>query len=1014
MMTGCPHPTTAQACSCPARRCLLFRNGPPRRLITVGLAVLLLSLIAPSDRRPAGADELPRPSAEDETFFETKVRPILVQHCQECHGPKKQESGLRLDFRQAALDGGDSGQPAVVPGDPQRSLLVKAIRYEGDYHMPPRGKLPDEAVAALTEWIQRGAPWPASSQAVITAPLSAAALAEEQRRQHWAYQPIQRPDLPAVRHATWPRGRLDALVLAGLESAGLTPSPEADRRTLIRRLSFDLLGLPPTPQEVEAFVADPAPDALERLVDRLLASPRYGERWGRHWLDVARYADTKGYAFAQERRYPYAYTYRDWVIRALNRDLPYDEFIRQQLAADLLPPASDADEQRSRLAALGFLTTGRRFNNRNDDLDDQIDAVSRGLLGLTVACARCHDHKYDAIPTEDYYSLQGVFASCREPAELPLLVDASSSPDYRQYAEGLAPLQKALDDFAAQKHRELLDQSRRQAADYLARIAAGEANSLLSRLPFMSLDPKDLRPRLVERWRRYLETHARADDPVWGPWHDLLLVPAERFAEEAHAVLARWQQVPAGTERGQCNPLVQAALAADPPRQRMDLPRVYGKLLIEAYEAWLAAGGDGQPPTMGAAATAERSASNPAAGTVAPGQTASAGPSDSDNSALAALPAAQRQLAEVLVGPQSPTDIPRDDLRQYLSRADRNKYTELQKKIETYQVTSPLAPPRAMVVVDEPRPVEPRVLIRGNPSRPGPTVPRQFLLVLAGPSRQPFQRGSGRLELAEAIVAPDNPLTRRVIVNRLWMHHFGEPLVLSPSDFGVRTDPPANPALLDELASELLSAGWSLKALHRAMVTSATYRQTSLDRPECRQVDPENRLWWRMHRRRLELEPMRDTLLAVAGQLDLTMYGRPVELTKPPFSKRRAVYGFIDRQDLPGMFRVFDIASPDQSSPRRPRTTVPQQALFFMNSPFVVEQAQALAARPEVTAAPNDEARLTALYRLVLARAPDSEEQAIVQELLTAARQMPGDVRLTPWELLAQTLLLTNELLYID
>jgi hypothetical protein len=925
---------------------------------------------------PVVAQEPARISPEDETLFESKVRPILANHCLTCHGPKKQESGLRLDSRQALLEGGDSGQRAVVPGDPQRSLLIQAVRHEGDYHMPPRGKLPDEAIAALTEWVQRGAPWPASSQAA-TAPLSAAALVEEQRRSHWAYQPVRRPDLPPVRQADWPRHRLDVLVLQGLEGAGLTPSPEADRRTLIRRLTFDLLGLPPTPQEVEAFVADPAPDALERLVDRLLASPRYGERWGRHWLDVARYADTKGYAFAQERRYPYAYTYRDWVIRALNRDLPYDEFVRQQLAADLLPPASTAEDQRSRLAALGFLTTGRRFNNRNDDLDDQIDAVSRGLLGLTVACARCHDHKYDAIPTEDYYSLQGVFASCREPEELPLLVDVQSSPDYQKYAEGLAPLQKALDDFAEQKHRELLDQSRRQAADYLARIAAGQTDSLLSRLPFMSLDPKDLRPRLVERWRRYLEARSRPDDPVWGLWNDLLQVPADHFAEQAAEVVARWQMRPAGTAPGQCNPLVLAAVLADPPRARMDLPRLWGQRLVEAYEQWLAAGGD--------------------------------------SAALATLPEPERQLAEVLVGPQSPTDIPRDDLRQYLSRADRNKYTELQKKIETYQVTSPLAPPRAMAVVDEPRPVEPRVLIRGNPSRPGAVVPRQFLLVLAGPSRQPFSQGSGRRELAEAIVDPTNPLTRRVIVNRLWMHHFGEPLVLSPSDFGVRTDPPANPALLDELAAELLHAGWSLKALHRAMVTSATYRQTSLDRPECRQIDPENRLWWRMHRRRLELEPMRDTLLAVAGQLDLTMYGRPVELTKPPFSRRRAVYGFIDRQDLPGMFRVFDIASPDQSSPRRPRTTVPQQALFFMNAPLVVEQAQALASCPEVASAATDEEKIAALYRLVLTRQPEAEEVAIGRELVAAAHQTPpAERRLSPWEIFAQTLLLTNELLYID
>src|SRR5262245_65193724 len=372
----------------------------------------------------------PAASATQEQLFEQKVRPLLAANCQECHGVKKQESGLRLDSRRGVLEGGDSGEPAAVPGDPERSLLVKAVNHVGEYRMPPKGKLSSEQIALLTEWVKDGLPWPAEQQA-SERKLPADELVSLHRQSHWAYQPVSRPSPPPVKDAAWPRGRLDAFVLSRLEGAQLTPSPEAGRRTLLCRLNYDLVGLPPTPEEVESFAADQSPDAYERQVDRLLASPHYGERWGRHWLDVARYGDTKGYAFAQERRYPYAYTYRDYVIRAFNGDLPYDRFVCEQLAADRLPHEEDA----ASLAALGFLTTGRKFNNRHDDIDDQIDAVARGFLGITVACARCHDHKYDAIPTEDYYSLYGVFANCSEPAELPLLAKPAESATDAQSEE---------------------------------------------------------------------------------------------------------------------------------------------------------------------------------------------------------------------------------------------------------------------------------------------------------------------------------------------------------------------------------------------------------------------------------------------------------------------------------------------------------------------------------------------------------------------------------------------------
>ena len=934
--------------------------------------LLLIVIVAAGGRAGEPGAAL---TPEQEQFFEAKVRPILAARCLECHGPKKEESGLRLDSRQAALDGGDSGERAVVPGEPDRSLLVKAINHAGDIHMPPETKLPASEIEVLTDWIRQGLPWPAASQSELPTQ-SAADRAPDHRANHWAYQPIADPPLPPVRDRQAVRNPIDQFVLARLQSAGLSPSAGADRRTLIRRASYDLVGLPPNPEDVEDFVCDPRPDAYERLIDRQLASPHYGERWGRHWLDVARYGDTKGYAFAQERRYPYAYTYRDWVIRALNADLPYDQFVVQQLAADRL----NVGEDKSSLAALGFLTTGRKFNNTNDDLDDQIDATTRGLLGLTVACARCHDHKYDAIPTEDYYSLYGVFASCSPPPELPLLGSPQEGEEYQKFEAELATLRGAAEKFAAEKHAEFLDQTRRQSADYLARVAAGTQNTLLAKLPFLSLDPKDLRPRMIQRWQRYLDEHAKADHPVLGPWSELVKLANESFPERAAPILARWQEATPGCDRGQLNPLVKAAFAADAPRARMDLARIYGKLLTDAFEQWKAAGGNAEAQDK--------------------------------------LPVEVRQLADVLVGKDSPTDVAVSDVRQYLNRADRNQYTELQKKVESFQATSPLAPPRAMSVVDNPKPADPRVLIRGNPDRQGKQVPRQFLLVMSPAQRMPFKDGSGRLELALKIVAPENPLTPRVIVNRLWMHHFGEPLVLSPSDFGIRSEPPTHPELLDWLAMRLLDRGWSLKAVHRTIVCSATYRQASVDRPECRAVDPENRLLWRANRRRLELEAVRDTLLALAGRLDARMFGRPVELTKSPFPLRRAVYGYIDRQDLPNLFRVFDIASPDSSTPRRPRTTVPQQALFLMNSPLVVEQAEALASRPEVAAIAEPAAQVATLYHLVLARAPDADELAIGQEFLAAASaansQSPDSMKLAPLVQYAQLLLLTNEVMYVD
>ncbi|WP_254510539.1 PSD1 and planctomycete cytochrome C domain-containing protein [Anatilimnocola floriformis] len=918
------------------------------------------------------ADE-PKATPEQERFFEEKVRPVLATKCWECHGTKKQESGLRLDSRASILKGGDSGKPAALAGDADKSLMIEALHHRGDVQMPPETKLPEGEIAAITDWVKQGLPWPAGSASASLA-LTAVQRAAADRQSHWAYQPVSPPAVPANVGGYHTNGPLDAFVAAKLQAAKLTQSPEADRRTLLRRLSFDLIGLPATSEEVMAFEQDAAPDAYERQVDRLLASPQLGARWGRHWLDVARYADTRGYAFQKDRRYPYAYTYRDYVIDSMNRDLPYDQFIREQLAADQL----QLGDNKKPLAALGFLTTGRRFNNRNDDIDDQIDAVTRGILGLTVACARCHDHKFDAIPAEDYYSLYGVFASIEEPNELPLIAQPQESEAFQAFEAELNKRRTTMNDFIAAKHRETIDKSRQQTADYLARIAAGDRNVLLEKLTFLSLDPKDLRQPLVDRWKKFLaERTTNNEHALWGLWQELLALKDTDFAAEAPKVIERFAQRPEGVEKGQFNPLLKAAITAEQPATRMDVPRIYGKLLVATLGPWKDAG--------------------------------------SNDEAINKLDAAQQQLARVLVAKESPTDLPATDTRNFLNRADRNQLDGLQKKVQEFEASSPVAPPRAMVVYDKKQLYDPKVFIRGNQARPGKPVPRQFLLVMnSAEQRQPFKQGSGRKELADALVSPSNPLTARVLVNRVWMNHFGEPIVNTPSDFGIRTEAPPLQNALDWLAAELPTHGWSMKDLHRQIVTSAAYRQQSNDRADAHQIDPENRLLWRMNRRRLEWEPLRDNLLAVSGRLDLAIHGKSVELTKAPFPRRRSVYGSLDRQDVPNLFRVFDIASPDSSSPRRPRTTVPQQALFLMNSPFVVEQAQALAQRPEVTAAENNSDKIQSLYRLVFGRAADDEERKIAEQFLSSTPPAGEGVKLNPLEQLAQLLLLTNEFTYVD
>jgi hypothetical protein len=664
--------------------------------------------------------------AEQLDFFEQRIRPVLVEHCYECHSAAvaSPKGELRLDTAEGVRGGGASG-PAIEPGRPTASLLLSALQYDG-YEMPPSGKLPDAVIADFEQWIAAGAVDPRDGAAPKHVEVDAVAA-----RSHWAFQRPQRvappPPSEGGREAN-AAAEIDRFVEARLRAKGLEFSPAADARTLLRRLSYDLTGLPPTAEELDAFAADFSDAAYEQAVVRLLASPRFGERWGRHWLDVARYADTKGYVFEEDRNYPHAFKYRDWVIAALNDDMPFDRFVVAQLAADQLnDPAA--------LPAMGFLTLGRRFlNNQHDINDDRIDVITRGLMGLTAACARCHDHKFDPIPTADYYSLYGILASSKE-------------------------------------------------------------------IP-----------------------------------HD-------------------------------------------------------------------------------------------------------AGPA---------------------------------------------------------------------TLVDADQPVEQVVFLRGQPGNRGPSVSRHFFTCLVEGEPKPFEHGSGRLELAESIASRDNPLTARVWVNRVWAHLLGRGLVATPSDFGTRGEPPTHPELLDWLAATLMDDGWSTKQIIRRIVLSRTYRQSSAASEAGLAADPENTLLWRMNRRRLDLEACRDSLLAAAGRLDLSMGGPSVKLTEAPFPPRRAVYGFVERQNLPGFFRTFDFANPNVHAPSRPQTASPQQALFMLNSPFALEQAHALALRSADGG--TDLARLERIYRFALGRGPTLEEAAGAYEFLSAS-DSPEDAQ---WDQLAQVLLMCNEFMFVD
>ncbi len=961
---------------------ILFRPSVINQLISgLGFVFLLFPCLTSTLVQAANKNKIP---PEQIDFFEKEIRPVLVKRCYSCHGAKKQEASLRLDSHAWMMKGSDTGV-AVVPGDPLKSRIIQVIQYhDDDSQMPPDGKMPSHEIAALTRWVKLGTPWPTSDKDPKTAPVDGTYDFAALSKNHWAFRPVINPGIPSIKNQKSASSPVDHFVIARLEEKQLSLSPPVDRRKLIRRVSVDLTGLPPSYQEVESFANDSSPEAYEKLIDRLLSSPHYGERWGRHWLDVARYADTKGYVFTSERRYPYSYTYRDYVIRAFNEDLPYDQFIHEQLAADQLDRNGD---DRS-LAALGFLTVGRRYRgNIHDITDDRIDLVSRGLLGLTASCARCHDHKFDPVPSQDYYSLYSVFVSSYEPEEkdLPLIGTPKSKEAYKTYQAERAKRQKKIDDYVHGEAETFRANARLNVMEVLKATAFKHKLTGINEKPQYAKESPHR--RYIVLWETFLTKKAKLNPAIFAPWMEFASIKKSEFSKRSKEVIQKLiDQENKDPSGARLNRRIIHALKKNHPQSIYDVCKVYGTAFKEVEQQWLKARENARKSKIKL-------------------------PEQLDDQDA-------EELRRFLYQPESPTMVEDGTVLAMFNRAQRNKLKQLEKQRQTLDVTSPGAPPRAMVLLDKAKPVTSFVHLRGNPGRRGIKSPRQFFRIIAGEDRKPFQKGSGRLELAQSITSRTNPLTARVFVNRVWMHHFGEGLVRTPSDFGVRSDPPSHPALLDYLAHRFMEEGWSVKALHKMIMMSATYQQSSQKNVKASMIDSENRLLWKRVPQRLGFEAMRDSLLFVSGQLSEERGGKSYLIEKIPTDPRRTVYSFVDRNNLPNVFRTFDFANVESSTAKRPFTTVPQQALFAMNSPLLIEQSELLVKElglEKISTIKGVDAAIVALYQRVSARNPTADELDLGKNFLNHHRDhVKTPARMSGWDKYAQVLCTSNEFMFVD
>ena len=943
-----------------------------------------------------------------EVDFNRQVRPILTEYCFHCHGPDstKRSADLRLDLESEAK------KSAMVAGASADSELVHRINsLDPDAIMPPpaTGKVLNETQKKiLQKWIDEGAKYSG----------------------HWAFQGIGHSDkllnaLPKLDASN--ALPIDRFLQQKLSSATLAYSGPVSPTQFIRRATFDLTGLPPTWEEVEAFVNDRSDQSTERLIDRLLESPRYGERWGRHWLDIARYADTHGGAAIGFTTFPFSYTYRDYVIRSVNQDLPMDRFLLEQIAADQLGLA-EADPS---LAALGFLTVGMQFRNYHDTIDDQIDVITRGLMGLTVTCARCHDHKFDDIPTADYYALYAAIAPSKSPAQLPSIGNSADEKAHEKYQRELKELTAKLKHFVRDQSEVLRGRLRMQVGLYLTEIAKGTPEQDLS-TQFLSYRTDDIRPSIFNRWKSYLESLPK-EDPVFGPWIEMKswgMIPLEDFQKRRDEFMTRLaSELGADSKtadsktgdklhalRGEPpkrNPFVLNALADAKPNSLTEVAIVYGKVFADQQRLWL---------------QSLLESSNEAA---ADGKLL---PDDHPQHQVINSPS-HRQLRTHLYSPETPCDVSDEEAMRLTNRTISDLISGKRGAIHQLNLSSPGSPPRAMVVVEDPKPAEVNIFLRGNPLARGASVQPRFLSALSGAQPPVFEDGKRRLGLARSVIADSNPLTSRVLVNWVWQNHFGLGLVRTPDDFGTRGQPPTHPELLDYLADAFRKNGWSMKWLHRQIMLSQAYRQGAVENEHNRQLDPENQWLWRMPRRRLDFESMRDAMLAVSQELDATMGGRPIDLNQSPAIPRRSVYGFVNRDIIANLMSTFDAANPNACTAKRPETTVPQQTLFALNSDFIQDRATRVSSLTKQMNLPTDEERIVALVRKVLSRTPTGFEVDRAKHFLdeangaaangAAANRAAANGAATNtdgspidpegrWTQLAHALLASNEFLFLD
>ncbi len=900
--------------------------------ITFTLKAAVIAVIATSfwfcSQQAAKSAELQQPafSAEGLDFFEKKIRPVLADSCYACHSAtaKKPAGGLLLDSRAAMLKGGASGQPAVVPGDVEASSLIKAIRYtDAKLQMPMSAKLPDQVIKDFEAWVKMGAPDPRTADAT---PTYISPYDFNEAKKFWSFQPVKDSSLPTVSNKAWVKNPIDHFVLARLEKKKLKPVGDADKLTLIRRATFDLTGLPPTPEQVYSFLQDNALNAFEKAIDRLLASPAYGEKWGRHWLDLVRYADTAG--DNSDYPVPAAFRYRNYVINAFNKDKPYDQFIREQLAGDILAkyqrpningklPEEEEDEaevpgakkqglhemskdRQEKIIATGYLAMSRRFGSRNRDMnltiDDTIDNLGRTFLGLSTACARCHDHKFDPIPQRDYYALYGIFNSMRygfpgaeiypHPADMVALVTGKDAENFYKQQKELSETDDLIEQFKTEKGVAARNKKTKEAA------AANEAK------------------------------------------------PGEKGEKKAN----NESGAQAGESKGDA-PKTEALLAADYDR-------------------------------------------------------------DTNNSKTAN---ASKRM---------PEEVDADNARVKARIAElHNRYLNI---------------PKAYAVFES-LPANARIHRKGDPKNLGDEAPRGFLTILGGQQVPPDHKGSGRELLANWIADKQNPLTARVLANRVWHWHFGKGLVQTTNDFGARGKAPTHPELLDYLATRFIEGGWSIKKLHKLVMLSHTYQLAASDNATNATIDVGNDYLWRFNRRRLDAEEVRDAVLAVSGQLDRTMgsahpfpsettwrFSQHVQYFGVYDTNRRSVYVMQQRLKKHPFFEVFDGADTNMPVGERPLSTTPIQALFLMNNPLLHEQADAFAVRVGMAFDTLPE-RVNFAYRLAFGRAAKPEEIKDAQEYLqqvrpqiVAANTASDRVNRAAWASYLRVVLSSNEFLYVD